>query len=349
MDGVRDLRRRDEPEVCGHARFEERPRTAAVLAPCGRVQRLHPQVGAAAPVTRDRARAPGSARRGRRARRRRSSCRRRTRSRHPTRRPFRPEAPRTCRCRRATCSPSRAPPPSAASLLVREVDAREQEQGCGRRFGRRGSAIDGRASDVERTPRPRGGGASSRGRARRRAPRRRRARARRRSSSCRRRPRARAIAAPPPREGQRRAARRLRDLADERVREQRLARVTGSRVTAAPAASRSYAATCWTRPSSSGASGACGSGSTTPPAHARGHLDDVVVREAGERAVVSHVDLVHDAVVAKRATRRARPPPRCRTRRRAARGAPASWSKSGRDTSRAAGARSRRPPLLSAS
>ena len=75
--------------------------------------------------------------------------------------------------------------------------------------------------------------------------------------------------------------------------------VAGSRVTAASAVRRSYAATCWTRPSSSGASGRCGSGTGTVRADAGGHLDDVVVGEAVDDAVVAHVDDVHVTGVAR--------------------------------------------------
>ena len=55
-----------------------------------------------------------------------------------------------------------------------------------------------------------------------------------------------------------------RMLSDQRMCEQRLARDRRSPVAAAWAASRSYAATCWVRPSSSGASGSCGSGTIRP-------------------------------------------------------------------------------------
>ena len=82
---------------------------------------------------------------------------------------------------------------------------------------------------------------------------------------------------------------------------------------------------------------------------ARRHLDDVVVGQPGERAVVAHVDDVHGAVAGDERARRARPPPRCRTRRRAARAAPASRSAPGRGTARAARARSRRPSARAAS
>ena len=66
--------------------------------------------------------------------------------------------------------------------------------------------------------------------------------------------------------------------------------VTGSRVTAVSAVRRSYAATCWTRPSSSGASGDCGSGRGAAGADPARELDDVVVRETRHCARVSHVD-----------------------------------------------------------
>ena len=87
-----------------------------------------------------------------------------------------------------------------------------------------------------------------------------------------------------------------RVLADQRVGEQRLPRERRVAGTAACAASRSYAATCWTSPSSSGASGACGSGTRPVRLDPRRHLDDVVVGEPGERARVPDVDLVHVAV-----------------------------------------------------
>ena len=70
---------------------------------------------------------------------------------------------------------------------------------------------------------------------------------------------------------------------------------TRSPVSAASTARRSYAATCWTSPSSSGASGAWGSATGPFRSTARGHLDDVVGREPLERPSVSDVYDVHPA------------------------------------------------------
>ena len=80
--------------------------------------------------------------------------------------------------------------------------------------------------------------------------------------------------------------------------EQRLARDAGSPLTAACAASRSYAVTCCISPSSSGATGACGSGFAPAAPTSREHLDHVVVGEALDRPVVAHVDDVRLAVSA---------------------------------------------------
>ena len=72
----------------------------------------------------------------------------------------------------------------------------------------------------------------------------------------------------------------------------------GSAVTAARAASRSYAATCCVKAEQLGLERALGQRDEAARVDARRHLDDVVVGEPGERAVVAHVDLVHRVVAA---------------------------------------------------
>ncbi len=194
----------------------------------------------------------------------------------------------------------RARAASALLLFVREVDAGEQDLSESARRPSAPTSITRPCEHVERAVRRRCGGASCPARARAEQGALAVERARGRSSSCRRRRRAAALTRPP-RPRARRAARPtcstwpISGCASSAFRECR----SRSRVIAAAAASRSYAADVLGEAEQLGRERRLRQRLGPAAIDARRHLDDVVGGEPGERAVVSNVDLVHGAVVAR--------------------------------------------------
>ena len=285
-------------------------------------------------------------------------ARRRRRRRRPSRARCPRGARRTCRCRRWSAPPSRAPRCALAHrvLLGREVDAGEQQLGDlgdgpldARAASRRASASSCSSTArqpvepevVRRAERPaherehravlaheREVGlrvAAVDGEDERLAHRR---------------------AAGSGREQRARAAVDELVLADQRMREQRLARdVPGRRVTRRLDREPLVGGDVLRRARAAPARAAPAGAAYAPcRVDARRHLDHVVVGEARERARRCGRRRRGRRRRPARARRRARSPPRCRRRRRAARAARASRSAPGRGRARAARARSRPRP-----